>query len=197
MNSVDLHQRSDVPYGMFLSGGVNSSVLLAMMARLNPRPVLAFTAGFPGSAARDERAHARAVAQAAGARHVEVEFGADDFWRLLPLVAEAMDEPAADYACLPTFKLAQVARQEVKVILSGEGGDELFGGYGRYRGAMRPWPFTRTMRRSGTFDGLEVLRLPTNGWRDGIAAEERAARQPGRSALQVAQAVDCGVVAGQ
>ncbi|HSV28718.1 MAG TPA: asparagine synthase (glutamine-hydrolyzing), partial [Candidatus Omnitrophota bacterium] len=93
MESVELHQRSDVPYGMFLSGGIDSSVLLAMMARLNPRPVLAFTAGFPGTKARDEREHARELAKAVGAEHVEVEFTEADFWSLLPRVAAAMDDP--------------------------------------------------------------------------------------------------------
>ncbi len=190
--TVDLHQRSDVPYGMFLSGGIDSSVVLAMMARLNPKGVLAFTAGFPGTGVHDERAHARELARATGARHVEVEFGESDFWDLLPRVAACMDDPAADYACLPTFKLAQVAGQEVKVILSGEGGDELFGGYGRYRHAMRPWPFAKAMRRSGTFDRLEVLRDGiADGWRDGFAATERAETVDGRSRLQAAQAVDC------
>ena len=190
--SVLIHQRSDVPYGMFLSGGIDSSALLAMMTRLNPHPVLAFTAGFPGTAAHDERAHARVLAQAMGAHHVEVDFDESDFWSLLPAVAAAMDEPVADYACLPTFKLAQVARQEVKVILSGEGGDELFGGYGRYRSVMRPWPLGRAMRRHGAFDGLDVFRQPLSGWRDGFASAERAAAAaPNRTRLQAAQALDC------
>ncbi|MBF0326051.1 MAG: asparagine synthase (glutamine-hydrolyzing) [Alphaproteobacteria bacterium] len=192
VEAVELHQRSDVPYGMFLSGGIDSSVLLALMSRLNPRPVLAFTAGFPGTAARDEREHARLLAKAVGATHVEVEFTEADFWSLLPQVAAAMDDPAADYACLPTFKLAAEARRHVKVILSGEGGDELFGGYGRYRGAMRPWPLTRPMRRKGTFDGLGILRPGiADGWRDRFAACERTMDTGGRSRLQVAQAIDC------
>ena len=139
-DSVAVHQRSDVPYGMFLSGGIDSSAVLAMMARLNDRPVKAFTAGFSGTAARDERALARKVAQAFGAEHIEVDFNEDDFWRTLPQVARAMDDPAADYAILPTFKLAAAAREAgLKVVLSGEGGDEMFGGYGRYRSSMRPW----------------------------------------------------------
>jgi asparagine synthase (glutamine-hydrolysing) len=189
--SVDLHQRSDVPYGMFLSGGIDSSALLALMARLNPQPVLAFTAGFPGTAAHDERDHARALATAVGAHHVEVAFTEADFWLLLPRVAAAMDDPAADYACLPTFKLAQQARAHVKVILAGEGGDELFGGYGRYRGAMRPWPFTRRMRAKGAFDGLGVLRPAFGNWRDRFATAERAAAQAGGTRLQQAQRLDC------
>lgn len=192
MEAVDIHQRADVPYGMFLSGGIDSSALLAMMARLNPRPVLAFTAGFPGTGVHDERDHARALARAVGAEHVEVEFTEDHFWSLLPRVAAAMDDPAADYACLPTYLLAQRARAEVKVILAGEGGDELFGGYGRYRGAMRPWPFAKAMRRTGTFDGLDVLRPSPRDWRLRFAAAEREARHPHhRSRLQAAQATDC------
>ncbi len=191
MEAVDLHQRADVPYGLFLSGGIDSSALLAMMARLNPRPVLAFTAGFPGTRAHDERERARALAHHFGARHVEVAFDQADFWTLLPLVAAAMDEPVADYACLPTYKLAQAARAEVKVVLSGEGGDEIFAGYGRYRAALRPWLLARKMRNRGTFDGTDLFRVPLAGWRDGIKAAERDADQPGRTRLQMAQAVDC------
>ncbi|KAF0139992.1 MAG: asparagine synthase (glutamine-hydrolysing) [Rhodospirillaceae bacterium] len=187
--AVALHQRSDVPYGLFLSGGVDSSVLLAMMTRLNERPVLAFTAYFPDTDARDERAYAQAVATAAGAEVVAVPFTEIDFWTLLPAVVTAMDDPAADYAALPTYKLAGVARQAVKVILSGEGGDEVFAGYGRYRGAMRPWPFTRSMRHKGLLDGLDLLRRNPTGWRDGIAAAEQTACHGTR--LQRAQAMDC------
>ncbi|MBF0129716.1 MAG: asparagine synthase (glutamine-hydrolyzing) [Alphaproteobacteria bacterium] len=190
-DSVGLHQRSDVPYGMFLSGGIDSSALLVLMARLNERPVLAFTAHFPGTGVHDEREAARAVARAAGAEHVEVPFSEADFWRILPQAAAAMDDPAADYAILPTFLLAEEARKSVKVILSGEGGDELFGGYGRYRAAIRPWPLARRMRRKGTFDGLDVLRDPPSGWRDGIAAAERAEAAGGRTRLQTIQATDC------
>lgn len=193
LDSVEVHQRSDVPYGMFLSGGIDSSALLALMARLNARPVVALTAHFPGSQAPDERAAAQAVARSVGAQHIEVEVTAQDFWALLPQVAAAMDDPAADYACVPTFKLAARAREEgLKVVLSGEGGDELFAGYGRYRSVMRPWWLGgRAMRRKGIFDGLGVLRQRTVGWRDGIAAAEATERINGRSRLQVAQAMDC------
>ncbi|MFA7431481.1 MAG: asparagine synthase C-terminal domain-containing protein, partial [Rhodospirillaceae bacterium] len=189
-DSVDLHQRADVPYGMFLSGGIDSSVLLALMARLNDRPVLAFTAGFPGTGVHDERAHARAVAHACGAEHVEVDVTEADFWDTLPAIASAMDDPAADYAIVPTWILAREARKSVKVILSGEGGDELFGGYSRYRGAMRPWPFSKPMRRKGTFDGLNVLRRDPTGWRDGLVLAEGDAKRAGGSALMRAQRMD-------
>ncbi len=191
-DSVEVHQRADVPYGMFLSGGNDSSALLALMARLNDAPVLAFTCGFDEAGVPDERAHARAVAEACGARHVEVGFTRRDFWTLLPRVAAAMDDPAADYATLPTWKLAEAARGEVKVVLAGEGGDELFAGYGRYRSVLRPWWLgRRAMRARGTFDGFAMLDADMGGWRLGIEAAEAVSRTPGRSALQVAQAVDC------
>ncbi|CCG40504.1 asparagine synthase (glutamine-hydrolyzing) [Magnetospirillum molischianum] len=190
--TVELHQRSDVPYGMFLSGGIDSSVVLALMARLNPTGILAFTAGFPGTGVHDERAHARALAESVGARHVEVEFTEADFWDLLPKIAACMDDPAADYACLPTYKLAREAVKDVKVILSGEGGDELFAGYGRHRHAARPWPFARAMRRNGSFDRLDVLRAGLgDGWRDRFAAVQRAESGQDRTRLQAAQATDC------
>lgn len=191
-DSVDVHQRADVPYAMFLSGGIDSAAVLALMARLNDTPVCAYTAGFPGTDAADERAHARAVAQSFGAEHVEVTFEAADFWSTLPAIAAAMDEPVADYAILPTWKLAEIAAKHHKVILSGEGGDEMFGGYGRYRSLMRPWWLGgRGMRRRGILDGLGVLRQDNPAWRDGIAGAEAVARRDGRSRLQVAQAVDC------
>ena len=192
-DSVGIHQRSDVPYGMFLSGGIDSSVLLAMMARLNENPVQAFTAGFSGTDVADERAHARILADAVGAEHHEVEFGEDDFWALLPACATAMDDPAADYAVLPTFKLAAAARNAgLKVVLTGEGGDEVFGGYGRYRRVRRARIFGgRAMRERGVFDGLGVLRQSSDQWRDGFARTERDAQTPGRTRLQAAQATDC------
>jgi asparagine synthase (glutamine-hydrolysing) len=191
MQSVDLHQRSDVPYGMFLSGGIDSAAVLATMARLNDRPVLAFTAGFDVPGAPDERAQAAATAKAAGAHHEKIEITRAMVWRHLPKIVAAMDDPAADYAIIPTWFLARRARQDVKVVLSGEGGDEIFGGYGRYRSAMRPWYLGgKAMRGHGTFDGLGVLREAPGTWRDGLAGAEIAAGGQGRTRMQVAQATD-------
>jgi asparagine synthase (glutamine-hydrolysing) len=133
------------------------------------------------------------VARAAGAEHVEVDFGADDFWRLLPRIAAAMDDPAADYAVLPTYKLGVAARAAgIKVVLSGEGGDEMFAGYGRYRRAVRARLFGgRPMRSLGALHGFSLLRAEAKDWRAGIATSEAKATTPGRTGLQVAQAVDC------
>jgi len=191
-DAVGVHQRSDVPYGMFFSGGIDSTALLAMMSRLNERPVQAFTAGFSGTDVHDERTHAREVATHLGADHHEVEFGAEDFWDLLPEIAAAMDDPAADYAVLPSYKLARTARAAgIKVILSGEGGDEGFAGYGRYRRATR-WRILggRPMRERGTLEGLGILREENRAWRDSLAAAEDDAQGRGWTALQRVQAVD-------
>ncbi len=194
MNSVMVHQRADVPYGMFLSGGIDSSALLAAMARLNERPVRAFTVGFSDGAAPDERAHARTVAEAAGADHVEVEFDEQDFFSLLPRVAAALDDPVADYATLPTYKLGQRAAEDgLKVVLCGEGGDELFAGYGRYRSATRPWwrGGAKAIRARSALERLGLLRQAPHGWRDGVAAAEHLVWGGGLTPLQQVQAVDC------
>ncbi|MGE0224701.1 MAG: asparagine synthase (glutamine-hydrolyzing) [Acetobacteraceae bacterium] len=191
MESVDLHQRSDVPYGMFLSGGIDSSALIALMARLNDQPVLAFTAGFDAPDAADERDHAAAVAKAVGAHHEPIEVNEAMVWQHLPEIVAAMDDPAADYAIIPTWFLARRARQDVKVVLSGEGGDEIFAGYNRYRSAMRPWWLGgRTMWAHGSFDKVNVLRVRPSTWRDGIAAAEAVAGEGGRSRLAAAQWID-------
>lgn len=189
--SVDLHQRSDVPYGLFLSGGIDSAAVLALMRRLNDRPVLAFTAGFDDAPAADERTSARAAARAAGAAHEEITVTETDFWTHLPAIAAAMDDPAADYAIVPTWLLARRARQDVKVVLAGEGGDEIFGGYGRYRAAMRPWwRGGKVMRARGILERLGLRRHATSAWRDGMEAAAAAAASPGRTRLMVAQATD-------
>ncbi len=192
MESVELHQRSDVPYGLFLSGGIDSAAVLAAMRRLNEQPVLAFTAGFDAPGAADEREAAAAVARAAGARHETLLVTERMVWDELPRIVAAMDDPAADYAAIPSWLLARRARQDVKVVLSGEGGDEIFAGYGRYRSAARPWWLGgRVMRARGIFDGLGVLRAQPAAWRDGLAAAEAQAASGGRTRLAAAQAADC------
>jgi asparagine synthase (glutamine-hydrolysing) len=189
--SVDLHQRSDVPYGMFLSGGIDSATLITLMARLNSEPVRAYTAGFDSPGAADEREHAAAVAKAVGARHESIEVTEAMTWRHLPEIVACMDDPAADYAIIPTWFLAQRAHQDVKVVLTGEGGDEIFAGYDRYRKAILPWwRGGRTMWSRGSFDKVPVLRTQPSVWRDGMAVAEARASEHGGSRLAVAQATD-------
>ncbi|HKP78534.1 MAG TPA: asparagine synthase-related protein, partial [Phenylobacterium sp.] len=119
-DSVRVHQRSDVPYGLFLSGGVDSATIATLMARLNARPVTAFTCGFDAPGAKDERAQAERVARALNLDWRETRFGEEDFWRILPQVAWALDDPTADYAILPTYKLAEAAKGTLTVVLTGE-----------------------------------------------------------------------------
>ena len=184
MDSVAMHLRSDVPYGMFLSGGIDSASILACMARLDSRP-LAFTAGFDVPHAADERAHAAAIARSVNARHESIEITERETLRHLPEIVACMDDPAADYAIIPTWFLARRARHDVKVVLSGEGGDELFAGYARYRRATLPWwQGGRRMRARGTFSRLNILR-PGNEHR-----RPRPLASPGATPLQIAQATD-------
>jgi asparagine synthase (glutamine-hydrolysing) len=178
-DSVRVHQRADVPYGLFLSGGIDSAAIATLMARLNERPVTAFTCGFDAPGAKDERAAAEKVARALDLDWRETRFDEADFWRLLPQVAWALDDPTADYATLPTYKLAEAAKDELTVVLTGEGGDELFGGYGRYRRALRPAVL------GGRPAEPRGARPPVlEAWRDAARAP------PGLTRLQAAQWAD-------
>jgi asparagine synthase (glutamine-hydrolysing) len=191
-DTVEHHLRADVPYGLFLSGGIDSSTLAGLMARMSSQPVVAFTAGFPGSAAADESSDARRVAQAIGADHHVVEVTERDFWNQAPAVAAALDDPTTDAATLPTYLLAKAAKDHVKVVLTGEGGDEIFCGYGRYYRARRFWGlFARKARSRGEFDGLGHLSEIFNGWRDGLSSAEHEQARDDRTFMQKLQAVDC------
>lgn len=190
MDSIDLHRRSDVPYGVFLSGGTDSASVLTAMARLEDRPVIAFTAGFGGTKAHDERDQAARLAEAVGAVHCPMEIGADDFWENLPAIAATLDDPVADYAIVPTYLLAKEAAKDVKVVLTGEGGDEIFGGYGRYRSGRRPWPLRRQPWARHNLALAGVLRDPSNRWRDELRATERKTASRSLTPLQRLQALD-------
>jgi asparagine synthase (glutamine-hydrolysing) len=134
--SVRMQMVSDVPIGAFLSGGIDSSAVLAFMARHSDAPVKTYSIGFQGGTAErfyNELDHARAFAQQIGTDHHEIVVR-PDVARLLPRLLWHMDEPMADSALVTTYLVAEFARRDVKVILSGAGGDELFGGYRRYLG---------------------------------------------------------------
>ena len=129
-DSVRAHLLSDVPVGVLLSGGVDSAALAALAAQESPEPVHTFTIGF-AERTFDERADARRVAEQYATEHHELLVRPDPEL-LLRALAEAFDEPFADSSALPTYLVSELAAQHVKVALSGEGGDELFGGYYTY-----------------------------------------------------------------
>lgn len=191
MDSVQAHERADVPFGLFLSGGIDSATLLTAMQRL-PRtaPLKTWTAVFDAPNAANEAQTAATLAHAAQAEHETLTLTAPMVWAHLPAIAACMDDPAADYAIIPTWFLARKAAQDVRVILSGEGGDELFCGYGRYRTAARPWwRGGRRMWRHGMFDGLDVLRTSPKNWREGLSAAEHTAHAS-PTKLSALQALD-------
>ena len=128
--AVRLRTVSDVPLGAFLSGGIDSGLIVSSLASLLPDPVRTFTIGFE-EAQFDERAEARSVARLYGTEHVERVVSADA-QDLLPLLVQRYGEPFADSSSIPTYRVAGVARESVTVALSGDGGDELFAGYLRH-----------------------------------------------------------------
>jgi len=194
-DSVRAHLVSDVPVGVLLSGGVDSGVLAALAAEESSAPVRTFSIGFEESSF-DELAGARAVAQRYGTDHHELVLRPDAA-RLLPALAAAFDEPFADSSALPTYLVSELAAKHVKVALSGEGGDELFGGYYTYvadllaervgglAAAARPLVDrlpTSTRRASFDYKAKRFARaahLPPlerhHGWKEIFTPEERVA----------------------
>ena len=131
-DSVRLQMRSDVPLGAHLSGGLDSSTVAALATRSGGRPISVFSGAFREGPQYDETGYARLVAAHLGANHHEVYPTAQDFVAYMPRLIYHMDEPAAGPGLFPQFCVSQLARDHVKVVLGGQGGDEIFGGYIRY-----------------------------------------------------------------
>ena len=163
-DAVRLRMQADVPLGALLSGGVDSSTVVALMQASAHRPVKTFTIGFDQKDF-DEAAHARAIANHLGTDHTELHLTGADALAVIPRLAEMFDEPLADPSQIPTFLVCQLARREVTVALTGDGGDELFGGYNRYISGERMiagfhrWP--RLLRR---FSAAGVTSLSPRSW---------------------------------
>ena len=147
------HMRADVPFGLFLSGGVDSSLLCAMLTQMHDRPIESFSVGYSVNRERNELDDAQQIAQRFGTRHHALEITPDEVRSRIPHAIWSTDELMRDFAVLPTSLLAEKAGRSLKVIFTGEGGDEAFAGYARYRKR----PFQRWLSN--------LLRPGTGGFR--------------------------------
>ncbi|MBF0434248.1 MAG: asparagine synthase (glutamine-hydrolyzing) [Magnetococcales bacterium] len=166
---------ADVPVGVLLSGGVDSSLITAMAVRASSQ-VRTFTIGFPGHGKLDETEHARLIARHFGTRHTEL-MAEDVTVDLLPQLARQFDEPMVDSSMIPTFLVSQLVRQHCTVALGGDGGDELFGGYGHY--SRLQWmqkklgPIPRYLRNGIALAAEKLLPVGLKGrnWLQGLGVD--------------------------
>lgn len=163
-DAVSLRMEADVPLGAFLSGGIDSSIVVSIMQAQSSQRVKTFTIGFSDDLF-NEAHHAKAIANHLGTEHTELYLSPADALQVVPRIPEIFDEPFADVSQIPTYLVAKLARQHVTVALSGDGGDELFGGYGRYFHALNIWSWIGRFPTSVRAAVAAVAKtLPITAW---------------------------------
>ena len=179
--AVQLHMISDVPLGFLLSGGLDSTAMLSFAAAKTDQPISTFTIGFASEGVVDERPYARLAAERYGCRHYEISISPEDFASFLPKYVWHMEEPVCQPPAIALYYVSKLASEHVKVLISGEGGDEAFAGYENYRnifwfenakrflGPLKT-PIGWMISRSG--DALQSRRLRKYGARMGVGFED-------------------------
>ena len=190
---------ADVPLGAFLSGGIDSTTVVAMMQAQSRKPVRTFSIGFFDPKFEEAR-HARAVAAQLRTIHTEHYLSAEDSMRVIDLLPTMFDEPFADWSQIPTYLVSTLARDSVTVALTGDGGDELFGGYDRYVGLNKIWRLLRIVprpmrqilaRQMDVVDRFDARRWKPDEWRRGDSASARRAHRAVVKSRKLARLLRC------
>ncbi|MFN8388831.1 MAG: asparagine synthase (glutamine-hydrolyzing) [Bdellovibrionota bacterium] len=184
-DSIGLRMVADVPLGAFLSGGIDSTTVVALMQAQHSQPVRTFSIGFnePGF---NEAEHAKAVAAHLGTDHTELYVGNDELLSVVPTLADMYDEPFGDSSQIPTFLVSQLARKHVTVALSGDGGDEIFCGYNRYVFPTRFWSYLKFLPHYARARVAAMLAaIPEAAWSKILRPFESRFDKPGERIQKV------------
>jgi asparagine synthase (glutamine-hydrolysing) len=187
---------ADVPLGAFLSGGIDSSTVVALMQVQSRRPIQTFTIGFNESG-YDEAGYARGIARHLGTDHTELYVTPQEAQAVIPHLPALFDEPFSDSSQIPTFLISELARRHVTVSLSGDGGDELFGGYNRYTWVQKIWNAMGWLPAPlRSFGSATLDRLPPAAW-DGLLSNRLIPSrwrfsEPGEKIRKVSEILSAG-----